>query len=252
MARLQILELPEGGGDDRPPFVLVVDQYVPLDVGPTLLREPTPQRYQSFAEQTGARAVLVFEETIDIPGNDVPVDETGHPIKFRIEPDFETFREQVQEEIRKTQRELRQAVNGDGIDPKLADLVLKTIGIELVPGGVPLDEVLYNACRELEKSEDARKRVRRECKNSLTDALGMDRTRDWDDIHNAATGLRKSNEARGAAIDRVLNLPHQPQIMDAQHTEPTGYQHGYRIAIQDAKRAVGHQSEHPTGNQARA
>jgi hypothetical protein len=28
-------------------------------------------------------------------------------------------------------------------------------------------------------------------KNELTDALGMDRTRDWDDIRNAARGLRK-------------------------------------------------------------
>lgn len=105
MARLQILELPEGTGDDRRPFVLVVDQYEPKEASPEQFL-----RHQNLAEQIGARAVLVFEETIDIPGNDVPVDETGHPIKFRIEPDFETFREQVQNEIRKAQADVTRAV----------------------------------------------------------------------------------------------------------------------------------------------
>lgn len=110
MARLQILELPEGSGDDRPPFVLVVDQYEPLDVGPTLLREPVPQRYQGIAERVGARAVLVFEETVDIPGNDVPLDPDGYPVKMRIEPDFETFREQVQGEVYAAQEAIRRGI----------------------------------------------------------------------------------------------------------------------------------------------
>ncbi|MGW6578862.1 hypothetical protein ACWF76_05555 [Streptomyces globisporus] len=65
MARLQILELPEGAGDDRPPFVLVVDQYEPVEATPSRLF-----RHQDMAEQIGARAVLVFEDTIDIPAND--------------------------------------------------------------------------------------------------------------------------------------------------------------------------------------
>jgi hypothetical protein len=70
MARLQILELPEGSGDDRPPFVLVVDQYQPRRyiLG---FDQPAPvSEFDGIAEQTGARAVLVFEETIDIPAND--------------------------------------------------------------------------------------------------------------------------------------------------------------------------------------
>jgi hypothetical protein len=65
MARLQILELPEGSGDDRPPFVLIVDQYEPVEASPEQFL-----RHQNVAEQIGARAVLVFEETIDIPAND--------------------------------------------------------------------------------------------------------------------------------------------------------------------------------------
>ncbi|MFD5491613.1 hypothetical protein ACFWH4_01395 [Streptomyces sp. NPDC127091] len=66
MARLQILELPEGSGDDRPPFVLVVDQFEP----PPYPGEPWPPLFDGVAEKIGARAVLVFEETIDIPAND--------------------------------------------------------------------------------------------------------------------------------------------------------------------------------------
>ncbi|MGW3298492.1 hypothetical protein [Streptomyces rubiginosohelvolus] len=65
MARLQILELPEGAGDDRPPFILVVDQYEPVEATPSRLF-----RHQDMAEQIGARSVLVFEDTIDIPAND--------------------------------------------------------------------------------------------------------------------------------------------------------------------------------------
>ncbi len=69
MARLQILELPEGTNDDRPPFVLVVDQVPTDDAGFDAIRRDlgTPE---GLIQRIGARAVLVFEETIDIPGND--------------------------------------------------------------------------------------------------------------------------------------------------------------------------------------
>ena len=64
MARLQILELPAGTNDDRPPFVLVVDQ-VDGDAA-----EAIANAGLTTAELIGARAVLVFEDTIDIPAND--------------------------------------------------------------------------------------------------------------------------------------------------------------------------------------
>ncbi|MFE2047994.1 hypothetical protein ACFXAS_05765 [Streptomyces sp. NPDC059459] len=69
MARLQILELPEGSSDDRPPFVLVVDQVPTDEAGFDALRRDlgTPD---DLLERIGARAVLVFEEAIDIPAND--------------------------------------------------------------------------------------------------------------------------------------------------------------------------------------
>ncbi|WP_367572176.1 hypothetical protein [Streptomyces globisporus] len=60
MARLQILELPEGAGDDRPPFVLVIDEWT----------SPFHGLPNEWAEKIGAQGVLVFEDTIDIPAND--------------------------------------------------------------------------------------------------------------------------------------------------------------------------------------
>ncbi|WP_052808715.1 hypothetical protein [Streptomyces cyaneogriseus] len=100
MARLQILELPEGIGDDRPPFVLVVDQMPNDEPGFEALRRDLNDG--NLAERIGARAVLVFEDTIDIPANDVP-----------INPDSEQFRALTQDEIRKAQAELAQHLNHD-------------------------------------------------------------------------------------------------------------------------------------------
>lgn len=67
MARLQILELPEGSGDDRPPFVLVIDQ-APRDENSAAFRDDITNN--QIATRIGARHVLVFEDTIDIPAND--------------------------------------------------------------------------------------------------------------------------------------------------------------------------------------
>ncbi|SES03526.1 hypothetical protein [Streptomyces qinglanensis] len=74
MARLQILELPEvehADGTYETPFALVVDD-LPLDcVAMKGELDPRNDQWQSLAERVGARAVLVFEETVEIPANDV-------------------------------------------------------------------------------------------------------------------------------------------------------------------------------------
>lgn len=66
MARLQILELPEGNGDDRPPFVLVVDQASE----DSLFITDDPDIWPGFKNNTGCQHVIVTTETIDIPAND--------------------------------------------------------------------------------------------------------------------------------------------------------------------------------------
>lgn len=149
MARLQILELPEGSRDDRPPFVLVVDQ-VDGDAA-----EAIANAGLTTAELIGARAVLVFEDTIDIPANDTTA-----------------YLQQVAEETGATIGKITSAFTAQ----TLAD----------------------------ERTEIARDMDRlAKRKNELTDALGMDRTRDWDDIRNAAAGLRKERDAQAATVDRV-------------------------------------------------
>lgn len=116
MARIQILELPEGAGDDRPPFLLVVDQLPADDDGAAAIRRDLTTG--DIREITGARAILCFDDTIDIPANEVSLDENGHPLflKVHVEGEFEQFREQVQDEIRKAQDELLQAISAPSRD----------------------------------------------------------------------------------------------------------------------------------------
>jgi hypothetical protein len=115
MARIQILELPtiyRENGEDETPFVLVVDQYVPQRyiLGPGDDQPQPLDEFDGIAERIGARAVLVFEEAVDIPANEVPVDPDGYPLKIRVEGDFETFREVAMQEIAKVQADLTDAL----------------------------------------------------------------------------------------------------------------------------------------------
>ncbi|MFJ9979686.1 hypothetical protein [Streptomyces cyaneofuscatus] len=68
MPRLQVLQLPEGTGEDSPPFVLVIDQ---IPVGSPLHMRAAGDRDLScsMAARTGARTTLLFQDTIDIPAN---------------------------------------------------------------------------------------------------------------------------------------------------------------------------------------
>jgi hypothetical protein len=78
MTRLQILELPEGAGDSRPPFVLVVDQCAPQRI---VLGIDTPWRdyWQEIAERIGARAAIVTPDTVEIPASvfEIPASEAA-------------------------------------------------------------------------------------------------------------------------------------------------------------------------------
>lgn len=196
MARLQILELPEGSGDDRPPFVLVIDQCQPQRV--VLGLDSTWQdHWQLLADKIGARGVIVTPDTIDIPANDLTLTHVqeaadGNIVRLRVEPDLEGFTETVMAEAFSAQAKVAEAVGHNQDDRKAA----------------------------------------------ITDALGMDRTRDWDDLRNAAAGIRRSRDSMRDAIERVRDLPEQPEIMNAEQPNPTDYLHGYRIAILDAKRAT--------------
>jgi hypothetical protein len=67
VARLQILELPEGAGDDRPPFVLVIDEVAEEESERVI---DSREAMDGMAKKMGARAVAVFHGmTVDIPAN---------------------------------------------------------------------------------------------------------------------------------------------------------------------------------------
>jgi hypothetical protein len=166
MARLQILELPEGAADERAPFILVIDQ-VDEETAADIARWP-----DNSATRTGARHVLCFSETIDIPANQVPLGPDGYPIRLRVEGDFEQFREQVQDEILAAQAKVTQTLKGAG----------QTQGRQAIP-------------------QDAYRRAKR--KSELQQALGMGPRSDWGDIRNAADGIRKERDAQAATIARV-------------------------------------------------
>jgi hypothetical protein len=127
MARLQILELPEGAGDDRPPFVLVVDECIPQRIA--LGADSSYGDYwQELADKIGARGVIVTPETVDIPANDTTA-YNGIP-----GGDYTTF----------------------------AATVGRALGIDTSTAVPDVASWLLTACRELEKSETAREQLRRE------------------------------------------------------------------------------------------
>ena len=105
MARLQILELPEGAADERPPFVLVVDQCAPerfiLGMGGTW----SGDRWQRVADGIGARGVIVTAETLEIPANEVTIGPDGHSVlQVQIEADTSQFEEQIAAAARRAAR----------------------------------------------------------------------------------------------------------------------------------------------------
>ncbi|MCX4450698.1 hypothetical protein [Streptomyces sp. NBC_01789] len=117
MARLQILELPEGADDNRPPFVLVIDE---AETGPDGLPVPGYRERRDIAELIGARTVLVFEGTVDIPANDLTLHHVqeaadGNVIRLRVEPDLEGFTETVMTEVAKAQAEVIAARQQGGL-----------------------------------------------------------------------------------------------------------------------------------------
>lgn len=130
MARLQILELPSGSGDDRPAFILVVDECVPQRIA--LGADATYGDYwQALADRVGARGVIVTPETVEIPANGPAVEPEADDVS---EADY----------------------------TEMATAVRRALGIDITEGKPDVAGWLLAACRELEKSEAARAHVRRE------------------------------------------------------------------------------------------
>ncbi|MWA08748.1 hypothetical protein [Streptomyces sp. BA2] len=254
MARIQILELPmvHVGDVSETPFLLVIDQ-VDDDTAEDITHWP-----EDIATRIGARQVLCLPGTVDIPANDLPpsIDEA-------FKNDVESWAAGTNETIMR----IVEAMSG---------------GTKRTPSPRPRNDGQRLAAERTDIARDMDRLAK--WKHELADALGVDRTRDWDDIRNAAAGLRQGrDEARSwarhgyeigqkhcswtdhgvapawltdgwpphidscehlkvaaeydEALTRVRNLPEQPEVMDAQHPDPSGYLHGYGVAIREAKQA---------------
>ncbi|MEU3683761.1 hypothetical protein AB0E99_22875 [Streptomyces sp. NPDC030592] len=99
MPRIQILPLPEGTSDERPPFAVVIDQAPRDEPLFTALREDMDLN-ASLADRLGARAFLCFEDTIEIPANDVSAYATPNMV-VRIEGDADSGSADLADQIRR-------------------------------------------------------------------------------------------------------------------------------------------------------
>lgn len=183
MARLQILELPEGSGDERPPFVLVIDQMPTEEAAFNALRRDLTDA----AQRIGARAVLGFDTTIDIPANDTTAYLTATAGgSLPADAHYETV------------------IDGKPIEWTHVD-----------EANARATEGLRLAHERTDIARDMDRLAKR--KNELADALGMDHASSWDDIRNTAAEfrtelvrsenarehLRQDRDAQAAEIERL-------------------------------------------------
>lgn len=217
MARLQILQLPEGDSDERPPFVLVIDEVQ----DPAALNAGFRTGFQEFRELVGARSVLAFAETVDIPANDFQM----HPY---VAPDVPA--EETQDQ------------------PPPGHLSPAGAAVRTYIGTLPTEDRARTAA--IWKGVDVALDAHNE---ALRDALGLDNDKGIRVVAAARTIRRERDEAsrRAAeydtALTRVRGLSETPEVMDAQHADPSGYLHGYGVAIREAKRAARSQPNRATG-----
>ncbi|MFI7239678.1 hypothetical protein [Streptomyces cyaneofuscatus] len=177
MTRLQILELPEGADDERPPFVLVVDQYTADRV---TLRSSWPEPASgdpiaNAAQTIGARGTLVFAETVEIPANEVTMGADGYPVRLEVEADLTGFGEQVTAAILQARSDAYRVA---------------TDACETTGAGPGVRAVLKEYA-DRQAVENARRM------DAVTDALGLDRLRDWEEIITALRAYRAAAEQLG-------------------------------------------------------
>ncbi|MEU7331407.1 hypothetical protein [Streptomyces parvus] len=224
MTRLQILELPEGTDDERPPFVLVVDEYtaqrVVTGAGQTITSFTDP--IEHAAATIGARGTLVFAETVEIPANDVSA-ELREGLQQNVGEVYETARRSLSESETFGHQMLQRAENAEGRARAMevqrdranrraeraeagrvaADNVLRAVCD--VSGGPHVDPVVK--ARETLALAEARQKELVDRMDQVTDALGLDRMRDWDEIVTALRAYRTAAEQlgrRGASGKQAL------------------------------------------------
>lgn len=206
MARIQILQLPDGASGERRPFLLVIDQAD--DATRASLASTESSLREGLAEHIGARGILAFEETVEIPANEIPISADSYLLAVRSDDNGggPSLRQRLDWEL---------AQRRDFV-ARLSD----ALGIEDRNPGIDLVERARSICSDrdawkaeattsktrLDETREKRNEFKANLRNTLTAALGMDRLRDWDDIANAARGLRKDRDAKRDCLQAAARL----------------------------------------------
>lgn len=207
MARLQILELPtEHHGDDMvTPFVLVIDQHEPP---PFPVDVDAPGPFDHIAEKIGARAVLAFEETVDIiaPGapdvahgegpscTDVPDCDGGCCAPRNVEKELKAASEVIKRLTADREEARMWARHGYEIGQKHCGWTDHGVAPDWLTEGWPPH---IDNCEHLQQMAE------------------------FDE-----------------ALTRVRNLPTEPEVMNAAQEHPSVWRHGYHCGVLAAKAAA--------------
>jgi hypothetical protein len=258
MARLQILELPEGSGDDRPPFVLVVDQCAPQRI---VLGVDAPWRdyWEDIADKIGARGVIVTPDTIDSPANDTTAylqqaaEETGATIGNAIRA---ANAQQLADERTDIARDMDRLA-------KWKNELANALGIDPTSNWDDIRNTAAEFRAELVRSENARERLRQDRDEARSWArhgyeIGQKHcgwtdhgvapdwlTDGWPPHIDACQHLKAAAEL-DEALTRVRNLPADPEVMNAQQEHPSAWKHGYHCGVLAAKAALRPRNEPTT------
>jgi hypothetical protein len=233
MARLQILQIPQGAGDDQPPFILVIDEYQPrrymLGNGQT---EQLVDEFEGIAERIGARAILTFVETVDIPANE---------IGRQVEPLLRVGEFEGDEEI------LRLTEERDELHAEigLAHGQLHSAALSAIRGKhANIRELIERAEQAEAERDEARQWARhgyeigqRHC--GWTDhGVAPDwLTEGWPAHFDSCEHLKKAAELE-ETIARVRAVSTTPEVMNADQERADVWLHGYGIGIRAAKAAL--------------
>ncbi|WP_435209587.1 hypothetical protein [Streptomyces sp. bgisy034] len=112
MPRIQILELPmvHVGDYVETPFAVIIDEateetFQSLAFGTTTAPDGTERPlYENIKEQLGARAILAFAETIEIPANgDHPPE--SQAVHIHVDGDLDAVRSEIERMVHGAQHE---------------------------------------------------------------------------------------------------------------------------------------------------
>lgn len=228
MARLQILELPTVYRGEEPgetPFVLVIDQ-----LHEDLIDDVTAASERT-AELIGARTILAFTDTVEIPANGPHLGEAA-TVTDGVLPE---------ELARATEKELTECKIRCRVDRECRALLSETLGLGQAQGW---DDIRTAVTGLLGQINEARMWARHGYEIGQKHCGWTDHgtapawlTEDWPTSFEPCEHLKQASEY-DEALSRVRHLPVEPDAMNAQQPHPSVWLHGYKCGVRAARSAI--------------